>query len=335
MKWIKPLIVLCLTAVFAGCGGSDGLKITVDIDGLGTQNVNLSYYTRSGLRIVSIPVVDGHLEYSYVSEEPLLIELTTSGGRLIGHLIAKNGQTVTAKYKLGDTSAASVKGDAASKRLAEFCAANAGYIDALQSDKLNEAIATYVISHPDDQVSAILMARYYDARPDPARAAELLSGIDASARPAAFVAGAGELFNVAPDSLRRLPELAFYSKGDSISRFTPHDSIGLLLAVTAYGGALPRDSVVAGLNAAADTLKGRIEVVELIAAPDTAGWHQLLREPETYYPVGWLPGGIASPVVRELNIKSLPMFVLADSCGNIIYQGASAEDAVNQFLTEK
>lgn len=340
MTKVGHQLVLWLSAVvlslMASCGGRENLKITADIDGLGTQNVNLTYYTRSGLKTVSIPVVDGHLEYSYVSDEPLLIELTTGGGRLIGHLVAKNGQSVSAAYKLGDMSATTVKGDAVSKRLAEFCAANAAYIDSLNPQKLNGAIAKYVTENPDDQVSAILMSRYYDSTIDPAGASELLSGISASARPAAFVAGLSELLNVSPDSVATLTELTLYGRGDSLVTVAPHDSIGLLLAVSAVNDVrMPRDTAVARLNAAADSLKNRLAVVELIVAPDTAGWHEACRGAKTDYRIGWLPGGIASPAVRHLNIKSVPAVLVADSCGNIVYRGASLEEAVKQFTIEK
>ncbi|MBD5214110.1 MAG: hypothetical protein HDS75_04725 [Bacteroidales bacterium] len=331
MNWIKHITLFCLAAIAVSCGSSDSLEITVDIDGLGTQNVNLSYYTRSGFKTVSIPVIDGHLEYSYVSEETLLIEFTTANGRLIGHVVAKNGEKITAKFKLGDSSASSVKGNAVAKRLAEFCAANAAVIDSLDLEGLNQAIAKYVEAHPDDQVSTILMSRYYDATLDPDRAAELLSGIAAAARPASLAAGASELYNVGPDTVSLMPELSLYNKGDSLSKFAPKDSLGLLLAINAYDAAISRDSTVRMLNAIADSLKGYAQVVELLCAPDTAAWHALALEAKATYPVTWLPLGLASPAIRELNIKSLPTIVVADSCSNIVYQGASFDEAASYF----
>lgn len=331
MKCFKALTILCLTVILASCSKHDYLKLKVNIDGLGTQSVYLTYFTRAGLRTVSMPVVDDYFEYTYVSEKPILFELTTSGGRLIGHLMAKNDQTVKANFKIGDTSAASVKGDEASRRLAQFCAANAGAIDTRDHLSLNRAIENYVNANPADVVSAILMSRYYDSSLDPDRAARLVAAIDVSARPASLLAGLNELVNIFPDTLHLLPPLSLYTVRDSATSFAPHDSIGLLLAFTPADSPAPRDSVVRRFNHIADSLKSRLSVVELIVTPDTARWQDIVRSAEAGYPVAWLPGGIASPDVRSLNIKMLPMIVLADSASNIIYRGPSLEDALNQF----
>ena len=76
IKRINSLLLLIASlTLLPSCGGRDDYKLDVTVEGLGTQSVSLYFYTRDGLRTISIPVVDGHLEYTSSSQNPVLIEL--------------------------------------------------------------------------------------------------------------------------------------------------------------------------------------------------------------------------------------------------------------------
>lgn len=333
-NFFVTLSVSLASLVMPGCGNNETYKLTANIEGLGTQNVSLYFYTRSGLQSVSIPAIDGVLEYTGSSKEPVLIELITGNRRTVGYIMARNGETISAGYRLGDNSVTTVKGNKVSARLASFCADNAALIDSLRPAELNAAIEEYVTGHPSDLVSAILMSRLYDATLDPAHAGELLRSIDAASRPASVMAGMGEMINVLPDSTASLPELSLYCLDDTLRTFAPKDSLGLILAITAPGGELPHDSLAARLNAAYDTLSGRLILVEFMAASDTMQWRGQIDSVKPAYDYVWMPGGVASPAVMPLNIKSLPAVVGADSTGRIIYRGSSIDDAIRQFTSK-
>lgn len=338
MKTIRNSALGLLASAILGlmataCSGRDNFKLEVEVDGLGTQSINLYFYTRAGLKSVSIPAVDGRMEYTSSSKEPVLIELTTGGRRTIGFLMAQNGQTVKAFYRPGDSSATEVSGNKTSKRIAEFYAANAALVDSVGGPQLNEAIGRYIAANPADEVSAILLSRLYDATIDPAEANRLLHSIDPSVRTASIMAGMSELINVFPDSAATtLAPLRLYC-GDSVRTVAPRDTLGLILAIHSPMGSAAHDTVAARLNAAYDTLRKRVVMAELMTAADTVEWRAQIDSVAPRYTYGWLPGGIATPSLRGMNIKALPTFIAADSTGRILYRGPSLPQAIEQLFS--
>lgn len=335
MKIIRYLSILLLAIVSVSCGDSETYTLDVTIDGLGTRNVNLFIYSRSGLKSVSIPAVDNVLTYKSSSGEPVLVDLLTNDRRFLGCIMVGNGETVKAHFVPDNNGSTSVDGNKVSHRLYSFISDNAAYIDSAQPDKLNAAIEQYVKGNPDDIVSGILLSRFYDVVDDYSRPAELAALLSPEARPAAVMGGFSELINVNTDSLPPLTEISLMTSDKGLQTFSPGDGLGLMLVVSGADSE-GRDSVVNRLNETFDTLKEQVRMVELVLAADTVRLNKLLTDSvKPKYDVAWMPGGVVSPSIRSLNIKQIPMYILADTVGAIIYRGTLLEDAVGRCTSSK
>lgn len=335
MKLSRLLPVILLTIVVAACHDKDYYTLDVTIDGIGTRNVNLYIYSDNGLKTVSLPAVDNKFSYKSSTDAPVFIDFMTNDNRSLGFLMVENGDEIEARFAPGRASVTSIKGNEVSERLADFMSSHASLIDSLRPAELNSAIERYVSDNPDDIVSGIVVSRFYDATVDPEAARQLIERISPSARPVAIMGGYSTLANVVPDTTARLDSVSLYTIADGLKTFSPVDSLGLLVAVVGPDDVVPHDSTIVKINAARDTLKTRLKFVELALVADTAALRSLTDSIKPAYPIGWLPGGVANPEVSHLNIKQLPMIIVADSTGTIIYRGDSLEEGIEQFTTNK
>lgn len=334
MKLIRLFSIFLLAIISVACGDTESYTLDITIEGLGTRNVNLYIYTRGGLKTVSIPAVDGKLTYKSGSKEPVLVEFLTNERYSLGCLMVQNGETVKAHFAPGDNANISIEGNKVSRRLADFIAENATLIDSLQPAALNSAIESYVAENPDDEVSGILLSRYYDASLDPERTLETIRAVSPAARPAAIMGGMSELNNVNPDSLSEFTGIDMFTLDKGLLTFAPEDSLGVMLAVIQPGDGASHDSVIIDFNAAYDSLHSYLKLVELAVVADTVRLRALTDSIKPRYDIAWMPGGVANPTVRRFNIKNLPMIIVADSAGTILYRGESIQEGIVMFTVQ-
>lgn len=74
------------------CGGPESFKVEVDAPSVGTQEITVVYTLPDGNRaVVAVPALNGRFEFEGSSTEPSVIEMFTANKRLLGALIASNG----------------------------------------------------------------------------------------------------------------------------------------------------------------------------------------------------------------------------------------------------
>ncbi len=337
MKLTKILTFLAAVIMLAGCGEGDTFRILGTVDGLGTQNLRLIYYTDHAVKVATTTAIDGKFNYEGRAQQPVIVEVFTNNSRvLLGRLVVKNGETVTAQWSTSSPAEVKLSGNKTSEQLAAFISDNKEAIESRDAADVNAAVERYVNAHPSEFLSTMLILSYYDTTGNEARADSLLMSVDLKARPSAFVEGYSamlERHNSSVVSATVVP-MSLYSSRGSMTTVTPQRSHNTLLCFsTADDGR--RDSILPVLKRLAKRPDSILQVVEISLDPDTATWLAAVRLDSVAYRQVWAPGAVSATAVSSLSVPRAPFFILTDSTGRQLYRGSSVSEVTGVIDTEK
>lgn len=322
---IRLLSFLLLTVSLAGCGGGDTFRVDGTIEGLGTRNLRFYYYDGNSLQVSIASAIDGKFHFEGRSKEQTLLSVAVNQGNILGHIIVKNGDNIECRLSATNPAMVEISGNSASERFAKFITENAEIITGGDAEAINTLIENQIAAKPKDCVSSALFVIYYDSRLNPVMADSVFNMIDYDARPPQFVAGYQSMVErFTADAMNEpVAALRLFSEGDSMATFDSAKS-RLSLMIFSEGPAARKLA-----KAALDTLSKRdgLAIVNIGLDSDTANWKQSLRDQPLKGENMWIPGSVASPRLRRLNISRIPTYIVCDSLGRQIYRGESLEAA--------
>lgn len=333
------ILMLMLLAVLTGCGNDEEFVIDCDIKGLGPEGVDMFYISRGVQRSTFHPV-DGKVTLRGSSAEPTLVGVFTSDGQPLFACIAANGDELKVKMAIETPGKIEIKGNDASRDYARFISANDSLLRSGDVAAVNRLVAEEVRSHPDRISSSAILMTYFNARGYEMLADSLVNVLKPEARPAgvvgAFPGMVGE--QVSTDARGPVKAITVYcgrqDDRDTVIRYWPSSQSYTLLAFT---GRNKGDSVRKVLRTLTDSLhQRRFKALELCVMADSVAWELSIRRDSAKWMQGWLPGSVANPAVRNLQIPSVPFFIVADSMGRQVYRGHSlsaADDSVRHRLS--
>lgn len=327
LKKILLTISLLVSAVLTGCGGGDSFTISGIILGGGTQNLHICYMVEGTMVDALTVAVDGKFRYEGSVAQPTMVEIFSSGRKLIGRVYVKNGDAVEGEWDIDKYYAAKVDGNSESSEWAKFLRENADALDSKSPSAGNEVITQYIVSHPDNVVSTLLLITSYDATVNEAGADSLYSLIEPTARPDALVASYRQMLSaISSDKMtRRLIPLRLYAGEDSVISYNHVRQSYSLLCFTGRDG---RDSVVKVLQRLTDDYpQKRLRIVDISFAPDTAAWRNATRRDSASWDEAWTVGAATNKAIEYLSIPRTPYFIVADSTGTQLFRGSSISQA--------
>lgn len=309
-QWVFALFSAGLAgcvALITACSGNKPWTVDVEVEGLGTQNVKAFYYTENdGLSQLNTSALDGKFSLQGNATDYTIVDIYNNQYVLLGRVPVKNGQTIKAMLKLGNTADFTLKGNDPSRSISDFYATNKGLIAEGDSLKVNQLVADYVLRHNGDVASTVIMMNLYKGGP-----AQLLDSIT-EPRGAEWMYRSIYSAPVVTDSVLTEP-IELWTEGDSIMTLR-HDAEELIVVTGRMEDDLRRD-----MNNRLDSLarhrKPRLKIVEISLLADTVLWHTALGDSSFRHTRAWLPGGIASPRLRQLGIFSTPAYIMVDSTG--------------------
>lgn len=74
--------------------------------------------------------------------------------------------------------------------------------------------------------------------------------------------------------------------------------------------------------------EGRLQVVDIMMSPDSAGWKNILAGDSSRWKHYWAPGGTLNRNLLNMNIGKTPYYIVTTSVGKQLYRGASLDDAI-------
>lgn len=320
--------MIFVSLLLSACGGGDSFRVIGTVDGLGTQNIRVVYYSDQAVRSTTTTAIDGKFNFEGRSAQPVIIELYTNTRTPIGRLVVQNGETVESSFSLEDPSVAQISGNKVSQGLVSFIKDNKDAISSGDRRSVNDAVARYVAAHREDFLSTVLMLTYYDAYGNERMADSLMSLIDVKMRPSSLVEGYMAMLEHERASVTDQPVLpmTFYSLADTMATVNPARSAMTLLGFT-MASVERRDSVVPLFNRLLKDKTGHeLQIVEISFDTDTAAWKAEAAAVEPDYLYVWAPGAVSSAAVEKLSVPRVPYFIVADSTGRQLYRGSSVAE---------
>lgn len=325
MKKFSLFLILIFGVLLSSCGDSSEFRIAGVINGMGTQNIEIIYYANGAVRESRTIVIDGKFSVVGNAPEPTLVEIQTTNGILLGHLMVKNGETVECKLENGNRYKSSFKGDEVSEKWGKFLTENSEVLSSDNVDKRNDLIAQYVLKHKDDLFSTVLMLTEYYCPDNEIIADSLMKTISEQARPHSLVEGYEAMFahvNSATAHNNVLP-MKIYCKDDSLMTYNPASSFYSVLGFT-DDEKEARDSIVPQFKKLSKGNKSRqLKIFDISLATDTSTWKLITRNDSADWAQCWALGSVRAKGIERLSIPRLPYFIVVDSTGKQLYRGSS------------
>lgn len=325
MKKFSLFLILIFGILLSSCGDSSEFRIAGVINGMGTQNIEIIYYANGAVRESRTIVIDGKFSVVGNAPEPTLVEIQTTNGVMLGHLMVKNGETVECQLENGNRYKSSFKGNEVSEKWGKFLTDNSNVFTSGNTDKKNDLIAQYVLTHKDELFSTVLMLTEYYCPDNEIVADSLMKTISEQARPQSLVEGYESMFahvNSATALGNVLP-MKIYCKDDSLMTYDPASSSYSVLGFT-DDEKDARDSIVPQFKKLSKGKKSRqLKVFDISLATDTSTWKSITRNDSADWAQCWALGSVRAKSIERLSIPRLPYFIVVDSTGKQLYRGSS------------
>ncbi len=329
MKKICLFFSLILSVLLFSCGDNSEFRIAGVINGMGTQNIKIIYYANGAVHESRTIVIDGKFSFVGNAQEPTLVEIQSTNGILLGHLMVKNGETVECKLENGNRYKSSFKGNEVSEKWGKFLTENSDVFLSGNNDKKNDLIAQYILKHKDELFSTILMLTEYYCPDNEIVADSLMKTISEQARPQALVEGYEAMFahvNSAIAHNNVLP-MKIYCKEDSLMTYNPMLSSYSILGFTDDDKSA-RDSIVPQFKKLSKGKKSRqLKIFDVSLATDTSTWKRITRNDSADWVQCWALGSVRAKSIERLSIPRIPYFIVVDSVGKQLYRGSSITKA--------
>ena len=332
MKHYITYIIGALAALLVACGDSDSFRIHGELTDGSNINLRVVYYTNSSVHTGITASNAGKFMYEGVAQKPALVEIYDNDYRLLGRLVASNGQDIDIKIDRSNIYRNTIKGNSASEA---FAAALGPRADKLQSSSIaerNAIIADIIAADPAAIGSYLLLITEFSTSGYERQADSLLSLIPAEARIEGISAGFEALLQRVADGIAcdTVMPVSYMVSGGNTRIFDPSGNrLSLIVLSDSRDG---RDSVLKAVRSIASRRrKDRIDILDLNLDQDTMVWRRNVRNDSATWTQGWIAGGISAQAVDRLGIPRLPYFVLIDSTGVAMWRGSSASQAENQI----
>lgn len=358
MKRMSLLVRLALSLIvlpammLVSCGKNPEFHISGKIDGIGTQNLRIVYYSDGAMQQSTTSAIDNKFSMIGRTGEPTLVWIYSNTGQLLGRCIVDRGDKVDVEFSMINPLEVKMSGNEASQQLAGFMTDNATLLAAIdragrsadgkpgsveaESRALNRAVEEFVKKNPQSVASSAIIAEFYDfSTGDGDKVLRMLDSLEPEYRPSNIVSGFANLLAatqfadsvlLAGNSPFAAPVRLWGETADSMVEFDVKGGKGRTLIIFSDDASRRADSV----GALVERLKnrGNLQFADISFDADTIAWHRSLEDVDARgVKRYWLPGASAAPAVSSLKITRLPFFVVTDSTAAILYRGSSARRA--------
>lgn len=338
MKKMRFLYLFIISILFVSCGGGEDFVMDGVIEGYGTRNINVIYHADGSYRNKIVTVIDGKFFFQGTSTKPVIVSLFSGEGRLLGRFVACNGDALSCAISLDSKYENKIEGNKYNEDLTKFFAENKEFLSSSDRKRHNDVIEKYVVAHPDNLVSTVLLTTEYYTMGNEHKADSLLSLIEKEASPLYMTEGLISQLSrgLMVDKGGKLPEIQFYTLSDTMFNYNANDYARSLLCFSDIG-IKSGDSIVSIVKRLKNGVKS-LKIVDVSLAMDSIDWKNNVKQDTFDWVQSWIPGQVLAESVDEFSIPSLPYFIVADSAGMAIYQGTSiseAERVINENVTSK
>lgn len=329
VRYICALMCVAIAVALMGCSKKKSFMIQGEIEGIGTQLVNATYYSLGGVKRVTAVAAENKFVLRGDSPRPTLVSLTLADGTLLGTLVAENGDKLTLKGDIAEPYAIEVSGNGDSEKIARWVKDNAGLIERRDEAGINRSLAEWVGKNRGSKAATALMVTYFQTPGYESQADSLMALLSPEARAQEIVQNfTGTLSaQLGQAAAGQIGPMSLYDVSDSVVSVNPHQRKATVYCFMSTDRTA-RDTITACLRTLSQECPlPRLEVVEISSALDSAEWKQSLAGDSARWRRTWAPATVASMELRRLGVSRYPFFIVADSAGNQLYRGSSVSKA--------
>ena len=329
MKQTVRVLMLVIAVALCGCSKKKQFVIQGEIEGLGAQIVNATYYAAGGLKRVSVVASENKFVITGESVRPTLLTVALGDGLQLATLIVVNGDKLRLAGDVAEPYSIKVSGNSDSEKIAEWVSENAALLEKGDAAALNRSIAGWVGRNKSSKAATALIVSFFRTSGFEQEADSLMGLLASSARTQEIVqnftgalsAQLGEAASTTVGSMN------LYDVSDSVVSVNPRSRTATLFCFMS-ADRQARDSVSSHIRTLTRNYgPRRFEAVEISSASDSAEWRESLKGDSATWRRTWAPATVASTSVRKLGIPRYPYFIVADSAGHQIYRGSSIKAA--------
>lgn len=325
MRNLLHIVIAAAISLLAGaCGHSDSFVVKGSLSNGASMNLRIIYYTDSKVFTGVTAATDGGFAFEGTAPSDALVEIYDNEYRLLGRVVARNGDDIEIVADPTGKTPFSAKGNPSTELWSKFIADNHG----TAATARNKAVESFVKGHRDNPLSALLVMTEFDARGEAASLADsLMTIISPEARQNDITAGFNAILNRVNSATSHAPVAAipYMVSGNRTELFRPRKARVSLIGIS---DGQTSDSVRNLFRELSGSGKdNRPALLDLSADPDTTAWSRQLRADSVKWTAGWVAGSISGTALNRLGIPTLPFFIVTDSAGSQLWRGTSAAGA--------
>lgn len=323
--------LLMLLPILGGCNKDrKPFKVSVELTGLGSQNVRIVYTGADG-GIVDNWVTCENNAFTIEGrcQSPSLLMVYNSMNVSIVRLIVNGGDKIEVKGKVLEPYNTIIKGTELMEELNAFMVKHKIEYQSPMSPQLNTAIEKYVKDNPKSLVSTVLVLLDYNPTSD-TQVDKMLESIDESAKPENLL----ESYNMmkmrtkkAATNIRSLNMIEMNS-GD----FASVRMVGSRPSVIFFWNKdlddKERSNIIADLELF-DT--AQVQIFDVNIDGDSVGWHNTIKKDATSWKHYWVPGAMMNSTIKDLCLTDNATIIVTDSLGRQNYRGSDVMMALQSI----
>lgn len=318
--WRVRSLLVCLFACLLGLTGctSSDFTIQAQLDGIPERTVVIAYCSDQGMVTERVTLGEGNsFTHHGSSDEYTLVSLWNLQGQLIAQLVVRNGDKMTVKSDGLQLPTTQVTGNGVTEQWMKFRKENHQAYDSHDTATIDRLIEQYVIQHPDQLLSTVLLVADYSQLDGSKHVRQLLQTIHPDARPQQLVATIDYLLQQHKDMPERITSFTLYRLGKGFEELKANEKATALLFWSRHDEG--RKEYVDSMRAIARREGDKVQLADILVDPDTTQWSKTVKSDSANWTHWWAPGGIMDPMLSSIAIMRTPLLVVTDSTGRIIY----------------
>lgn len=306
---------------------SKTFKIEGNIMNLGNQNIHMIWATEEGVKEVKAVSNNNRFEFQGMSPDPALVIIYDSQNRLIAHFVMENGDHMQLRGDINDIYGIQVKGNDVNEQWYQFIFDHRAEYQEFSHKNLDASIEKYVTEHPSELLSTLLLVVDYSQLNNQQKMKELLEKISKDAKPEWLMKAYQRLVERRPKSSSKIGSLLLFEDNGDFGSINATTAKATLLYL--WVNNTSHNNEMGMLKVLADDFpdKNKLQICDIYIDPDTASWRGYTKNDGSTWRHFWAPEGPLNNQIKPLCVTSTPLYVVTDSLGNVIYNGADIMEA--------
>lgn len=332
------ILLLLSCILLSGCKKKE-FTIVFDVEESVNANYRLLYYasdkTGGFIRESAVAISGGKGEFSGPAINPMIVYLFAGNKSYPLMIYAERGEKIEITGESRNPAEWTVSGNEINQEWSVWRNENAKALAAGDEEKINKGVAAYVMKHPDNPLSALLLLTAYSRTKDETGFRRLWRDLQGEAADPKW----GEMLGRSDVPTRfvptpgRLKSMAMRSLHNGVDTIRP-DSAGATLMFFWNSSLDNRKELTDSLKALAKEYKDSATriIADISLDPDSTAWRSTVRYDSMKNVVRlWAPAGLADRRLMQLSVPGVPYFIIFSPDGHQQFRGSDLPEAFKTF----